>query len=241
MADRDPVAFDPVAHVARELSLSASSVRAVAALLDDKCTVPFIARYRKEATGGLDEVQIRAIEERTAYLVDLEARRRAVIASIEEQGKLTPALLAAIHGCTQKTALEDLYLPFKQKRRTRAHIAMERGLLPLAERIVTQGRGGNPALDAQAFVSKNLGTGADKDVPDVEAALRGARDIVAERVAEDAEIRMRVRDVFLTSGVVAVTVVKDKANERTKFEQYYGHEERLRDPPSHRFLAIARG
>jgi uncharacterized protein len=204
-------------------------------LLDDKCTVPFIARYRKEATAGLDEVQIRAIEERRTYLVELDARRHSILASIQEQGKLTPALAAAIHACAHKTALEDLYLPFKQKRRTRAQIAMERGLLPLAERMLAQPRAPDPAQEARAFVS------AAKEVPDVAAALKGARDIVAERMAEDGEIRTRVREVFLDSGVVSVAVEKEKAKERTKFEQYYAFEERLRDIPSHRFLAIRRG
>ena len=122
--------------VAAELKLPPASVRATAALLDDKHTVPFIARYRKEATGGLDEVQIRAIDERRAYLLELDERRHAILESVREQGKLTPALAAALHACTQKAALEDLYLPFKQKRRTRAQMAIERGLLPLAERIL---------------------------------------------------------------------------------------------------------
>jgi protein Tex len=224
--------LDSISHVAQELKLPIASVRAVAQLLDEKATVPFIARYRKEATGGLDEVQIRSIDERRTYFMELADRRAAIIASIQEQGKLTPSLLAALNACTQKTALEDLYLPFKQKRRTRAQIAIERGLLPLAERILAQSKA---PLDAAAFVSP------EKEVPDVDAALKGARDIVAERVAEDAEIRTRVREVFLDSGVVSVAVTKEKAKERTKFEQYYDFEERIRDIPSHRFLAIRRG
>ena len=227
--------FDPIPHVASELKLSPRTVRAVAALLDDKCTIPFIARYRKEATGDLNEVQIRAIEERRTYLIELEARRQTILGLIAEQGKLTPTLADAIQACAQKATLEDLYLPFKQKRRTRAQIATERGLMPLAERMRAQARGLDPAQEARAFIS------AEKSVPDVDAALKGARDIVAEWVAEDAEIRTRIRESFLDTGLVSVGVVKEKAKERTKFEQYYDFEERIRDIPSHRFLAIRRG
>src|SRR5690606_27842069 len=152
-------------------------------LLAQGATVPFIARYRKEATGGLDEVQIRTIEERRSYLVELEARRNTVLAEIEKQGKLTDALRARIVACQTKAELEDLYLPYKPKRRTRALIAKERGLEPLAERIWAQPTDGDPRLEAQAFVDPA------KDVPDGETALAGARDILAERIAEDADLR----------------------------------------------------
>src|SRR5690606_23937155 len=207
------------------------------ALLEEGATVPFIARYRKERTGGLDEVQIRAIEERRGYLLELEERRRAVLTSIREQGKLTPELEKRIRGASTKTELEDLYLPFKPKRRTRAMIARERGLEPLAERIRAQPSAGDPLREAAAVGDP------PKDVADVEAALAGARDIVAEAVAEHAEVRTLVREAFAKTGVLTTEVAKgakDKA-ERTKFEQYYEHSEPVRAMPSHRFLAIRRG
>src|SRR5262245_60407668 len=175
-------AFDPVPAVCRELGLAAAGVAAVVALLAEGATVPFIARYRKEATGGLDEVAIRAIAERHAYVLDLEDRRRTVLAEIEKQGKLTDALATKIRACATKAELEDLYLPFKPKRRTRATMARERGLAPLAEKMWAQGDE-RPDATATAFVDPS------KEVADVAAALAGARDICAERVAEDAAVR----------------------------------------------------
>lgn len=227
--------LDPTPLIAAELSLPPRSVAAVIALLEEGATVPFIARYRKERTGGLDEVQIRAIEERRSYLVELDERRQAILASIEEQGKLTPELKKRIEACTSKTELEDLYLPYKKKRRTRAMIARERGLEPLAERILAQPTSGDPEDEARAFVD------LAKEVPDVAAALAGARDIVAEIVAEHAEVRAVVRDAFAKTGVIKTEVVKEKASERTKFEQYYEFSEPIAAMPSHRFLAIRRG
>ncbi len=235
MTETSTKAFDPVGLLAQELGIPERSVAAVIALLEEGATVPFIARYRKERTGGLDEVQIRAIEERRAYLLELEERRRAVLASIEEQGKLTPELRRRIEACTTKTELEDLYLPYKKKRRTRATIARERGLEPLALRILAQPSQGDPTREAAAFVD------AAKEVPDTDAALAGARDIVAEVVAENAEVRQLVRDTFVSSGVLRTEVAKDKASERTKFEQYYDFAEPIAKMPSHRFLAIRRG
>src|SRR3954467_6170642 len=175
--------FDPVPVLAAELNLPRASVAAVVQLLAESATVPFIARYRKEATGGLDEVQIRMIEERRTYLVELDERRRAVLAEIGKQGKLPDALAKKILACQTKADLEDLYLPFKPKRRTRAIIAKERGLEPLADRIWAQPKDGRPDEEARAFIS------AEKEVPDVIAALAGARDICAERIAEDADVR----------------------------------------------------
>jgi uncharacterized protein len=227
--------FDPVPALAAELSLPPRGVAAVVQLLSEGATVPFIARYRKELTGGLDEVQIRAIEERRAYLVELEAQRKTVLESIEAQGKLTPELRAKIAACTTKAALEDLYLPYKPKRRTRAMIARERGLGPLAERILAQVREGDPSAEAAAFVD------AAKEVPDASAALAGARDIVAEVVAEHAEVRALCREAFTRDGVLRCRVVADKKGERTKFEDYYEHDEPAATIPSHRFLAIRRG
>ena len=183
--------FDPVPVLARELSLPERGVAAVVKLLAEGATVPFIARYRKELTGGLDEVQIRAIEERRIYVLELEERRAAILNSIAEQGQLTEALRIKVMGCETKAALEDLYLPFKPKRRTRAMIARERGLAPLAERILGQTKDGDPVAEAAKFVD------AAKEVADVKAALAGARDIVAERIAEDATVRTLVREACL--------------------------------------------
>lgn len=230
-----PPAYDPVADLAQELSLPESSIRAVVKLLGEGATVPFIARYRKEATGGLDEVQLRTIEERRAYLVELEARRRAVSAEIEKQGKLTDFLKKRIAECKTKAELEDLYLPYKPKRRTRGTIARERGLEPLAELIWAQALEGNPTEAAQAFVAP------DKEVPDVAAALAGARDILAERVAEDADLRRDARQMYLDDGVLVVKKLKDFEDKKTKFDNYAAFSEPVSKLASHRYLAIRRG
>ncbi len=236
MSDLDtPHAFDPVPFVAQELRLPPRGVAAVVKLLVDGATVPFIARYRKEVTGGLDEVQIRAIEEKRAYVIDLEDRRAAILAEIEKQGKLTPELRAKILAQVSKAALEDLYLPYKPKRRTRATIAKERGLEPLALRLLAQPKDGSPREEAEAFVS------VEKEVPTVEAALAGARDIAAEVIAESADARAAVRETFEKEGVLISAAVPDKTKEPTKFEAYYAYEEPVRTMPSHRFLAIRRG
>jgi uncharacterized protein len=227
--------FDPVPQLAQELSLPAPRVAAVVNLLAEGNTVPFIARYRKEVTGGLDEVQIRTIEERRAYILEMEERRQAILASIDEQGKMTDELRAKILACATKAELEDLYLPYKPKRRTRATTAREKGLTPLAERILAQPMDGNPAAEAQAFVD------AEKGVADVAAALQGARDIVAEVAAETAEIRAYVRQVFADEGTVVSEAVAEKTKEPTKFEQYYDFREAVKTIPAHRFLAIRRG
>ena len=191
-------AFDPVPSIAKELTLPPASVAAVVKLLAEGATVPFIARYRKEATGGLDEVQIRNVEERRTYLVELEARRESVLAEIQKQGKLTPELEKKILGVATKAELEDLYLPYKPKRRTRAMIARERGLEPLAELVWSQPLSGSPAEAALAFVS------AEKEVPDAAAALAGARDICAERAAEDAELRKHARELYVKQATISV-------------------------------------
>ena len=227
--------MEQVAVLANELELPARGVAAVVALLADKNTVPFIARYRKEATGGLDEVQIRAIEERRAYLTELEDRRAAIAASIEEQGKLTAELRARIDACSTKAELEDLYLPHKRQRRTRGMIARERGLEPLADRILAQPTSGNPAIEAAAFVDP------EKDVADVDAALAGARDIVAEIAAENATVRAAARQMFTDQGELVSKAVPKNTKQPTKFEQYYDFREPVKTIPSHRFLAIVRG
>ncbi|MBW2733618.1 MAG: RNA-binding transcriptional accessory protein [Deltaproteobacteria bacterium] len=227
--------FDPAPIIADELTLPRPGVDAVLALLAEGATVPFIARYRKEVTGGLDEVQIRSIEERRTYLLDLDARRQTVLTTIAEQGKLTPELEAKIRACPSKTELEDLYLPYKPKRRTRAMIARERGLEPLAKRIRAQPREGDPLAEAGTFVA------ADKDVLDSEAALAGARDIIAEELAEEAQIRALTRRFFFETGEMVAKATKQAKAERTKFEQYYDFSEPVAKIPSHRFLALRRG
>ena len=228
-------AFDPVPALAAELNLPRTSVSAVVKLLAESSTVPFIARYRKEATGGLDEVQIRAIEERRTYLVELEARRKSVVAEITSQGKLTPELAKKLAGATTKAELEDLYLPFKPKRRTRATIAKERGLEPLADLIWAQGSEGAPGASAASFVS------AEKEVPDVSAALAGARDICAERIAEDPEVRKHTREAYVREGSIRVSKTKDFEDKTTKFDSYAEFQEPIATIPSHRYLAIRRG
>jgi uncharacterized protein len=223
------------ARIADECKLPPAGVNAVVRLLAEGASVPFIARYRKEQTGGLDEVQIRAIEEKNAYYVEVDARRRTILAEVESQGKLTPELRAQIESAWNKTVLEDLYLPFKPRRRTRAAMARERGLEPLAERILAQPLTGVPEHEAKRFVDPG------KDVPDAKAALAGARDIVAEAVAERRDVRTYLRGVFAGEGVLACAPVKAKTKERTKFETYYDFRERVGRIPSHRFLAIHRG
>jgi protein Tex len=228
-------AFDPSRHIADELKLPLERVRAVIGQLAEGASVPFIARYRKERTGGLDEVQIRAIDEQNAYCLELDERRRAVRAEIESQGKLTPELAAKIDSCWIKAALEDIYLPFKPKRRTRAAIARERGLEPLADRILAQPAADSVAATAARFVD------AAKGVPDVKAALAGARDIVAETLAERGDVRAALRHLFRSDGVVVCEAVKSKTKEPTKFETYYDFQEKVRSMASHRFLAVRRG
>jgi uncharacterized protein len=227
--------FNPVPEVARQLELPQPSVAAVVRLLDDKATVPFIARYRKEATGNLDEVQIRAVQERRDYLQELEQRRQAILAEIAGQGKLTDELRAQILACTAKSALEDLYRPFKPKRRTRASMARERGLEPLALRILEQPQGADPLAEAAAFVDP------EKEVPDAGAALAGARDIVAEQVADNAEVRGYLRRLLAAEADLSATRHPKLGDARTKFEQYYDFRERACGIPSHRFLALLRG
>ncbi len=224
------------AAIASELSLSPRQVSGALALFDEGNTLPFIARYRKEATGGLDEVQLRDVRDRAQYLRELEERRAAIIKSIEEQGKLDADLRARIEAADTKQTLEDLYLPFKPKRRTRAMIARERGLEPLAE-LLWAGTHDVPALEreAAAFVD------AEKEVPDVEHALAGARDILAERVAEDADRRGRIRDITRREGVVRSRALTGKEKEVSKFQDYYDFSQPLAEIPSHRMLAIRRG
>ncbi|HET7500833.1 MAG TPA: Tex-like N-terminal domain-containing protein [Kofleriaceae bacterium] len=228
-----PTNYDPVPAVARALGLVPGAVAAVVAMLDEGNTVPFIARYRKERTGGLDEVQIRAIEDQRTYLVELETRRAAILASVAEQGKLTPELEAKLRAATGKSELEDLYAPYRPRRKTRASVARERGLEPLAARILAQGGDGDPAVEAAGFLGEQVATADD--------ALAGARDIVAEVLADTAEIRAFVRREYAEHGELSSEVVPGKGDEPTKFEQYYQFKEAVKAIPSHRFLAIRRG
>jgi len=228
-----PFNYDPVPAVARELKLSPGAVAAVVAMLDEGNTVPFIARYRKERTGGLDEVQIRAIEEQRTYLVELETRRAAILASVAEQGKLTPELEAKLRAAAGKAELEDLYAPYRPRRKTRASVARDKGLGPLAQQILAQGADGDPAAAAAGFVGEAVASAED--------ALAGARDIAAEVIADTAEIRALARREYAEHGELSSEVVPGKGDEPTKFEQYYAFKEAVKTIPSHRFLAIRRG
>jgi len=219
--------------VVNELGISQRQVKAVADLLAEGNTIPFIARYRKEVHGNLDEVQILSINDRLSYYKELEDRKGTILKSIDEQGLLDEKLKEKIENCTTKTVLEDLYLPYKPKRRTRAMIARERGLEPLALLILNQGEE-DPQSAAEPFIN------VEKEVEDVQKALEGAKDIVAEIIAENADVRALVRDSLSKNGLIESKVI-DKDGEPTKFEQYYDFEELIANIPSHRFLAIRRG
>jgi len=221
-------------RLAVELQIAAAQVDAAVDLMDAGSTVPFISRYRKEATGGLDDTQLRTLEERLAYLRELEARRATVLSSIAEQGKLTDALAAAIDAAPTKQELEDLYLPFKPRRRTKAQAAREAGLEPLADALFAD-RDLVPQEAALAHVSAELG------VADVKAALDGARDILSERFAELPEVLNAFRDFLWAEGAIVARVVEGKAGEAEKFRDYFDHAEPIRDVPSHRALALFRG
>jgi uncharacterized protein len=222
-----------VSVVVNELGISQRQVKAVADLLSEGNTIPFIARYRKEVHGNLDEVQILSINDRLSYYKELEDRKTTILKSIDEKGHLDDNLKDKIKNCLIKAVLEDLYLPYKPKRRTRAMIARERGLEPLADIILKQGLD-DPDAVAQAFI--NL----EKEVEDVQKAFSGAKDIVAEIVAENADVRSLVRDSLSKTGKIESKVI-DKDGEPTKFEQYYDFNEMVANIPSHRFLAIRRG
>jgi len=220
--------------LARELKLRPRQVVRTVELLDDDNTVPFIARYRKEVTGSLDEEQIRAIQARLGYLRNLGKRKEAVLKSVADQGELTPELEAAIRAAATLQEVEDLYLPYKPKRRTRATLARERGLAPLAEMMLAQEvTTGTPEAHAEAFLSD--------EVPTVEDALAGARDIVAEIVAEDAEVRRQVRQRTHDGAALACTLAEEDADPEGRYRMYHDFSEPLRDLPPHRLLAVNRG
>ncbi|ORM95836.1 Tex family protein [Pantoea cypripedii] len=220
--------------IASELKARDEQVDAAIRLLDEGNTVPFIARYRKEVTGGLDDTQLRQLESRLGYLRELEERRQSILKSIDEQGKLTADLASAINGTLSKTELEDLYLPYKPKRRTRGQIAIEAGLEPLADTL-WQDPSHDPEQLAAGYVD------ADKGVADVRAALDGARYILMERFAEDATLLAKVRDYLWKNAHLVSRVVEGKEDEGAKFRDYFDHHEALSTVPSHRALAMFRG
>jgi protein Tex len=217
--------------IAGEIAAAPAQVAAAVALLDGGATVPFVARYRKEATGGLDDAQLRTLETRLAYLRELEARRETVLRSIREQGKLTDALARQIEGAATRAVLEDLYLPFRPKRRTRADAAREKGLGPLAETLLSD-RSADPAKLAARFVNDQ--------VPDAKAALEGARDIVAETMAETPALVGAIRNHLVGKARIRARVVKGKEEAGAKFSDYFDHEEKWATAPSHRVLALLR-
>ncbi len=218
--------------IAGEIACQPRQAEAAITLIDEGATVPFIARYRKEVTGGLDDTQLRTLDERLTYLRDLDQRRATILQSIDSQGKLTDALTARIAGATTKAELEDIYLPYKPKRRTRAEIAREKGLGPLAEQILAD-RKAEPATLAAAFLTEA--------VPDTKAALDGARDILTERFAEDADLVGRLRTYMKGNAVLRSALVDGKAEAGEKFSDYFDHRERYGAVAGHRALAMLRG
>ena len=220
--------------IAQELNVRDSQILAAIQLLDDGNTIPFIARYRKEATGGLDDTQLRHFETRLIYLRELEDRRQTILKSIEEQGKLTDELRDKIQTTQSKTELEDLYLPFKPKRRTKGQIAIEAGLEPLADLLWNEPKT-VPETTALDYVN------AEKGVADVKAALDGARYILMERFAEDAGLLAKVRDYLSKNALIVSKVIEGKEAEGAKFQDYFDHQELLKNVPSHRALAMFRG
>jgi uncharacterized protein len=221
-------------RIAKELNCATAQVAAAVELLGEGATVPFIARYRKEKTGGLDDTQLRKLEERLGYLRELEDRRETVIKSITEQGKMTPELQRSISGADSKVELEDIYAPYKPKRRTKAQIAREAGLEPLADGLI-----GNPALDPNAEAAKFIDSG--KGIADAKAALDGARAILMERMGENAKLVGELREFLWTGGEVRSKVLKGKETEGAKFSDYFDFGQAMKDMPSHRVLALLRG
>jgi uncharacterized protein len=236
MSELKSLSPDLLIHVAKTLQVPMKALLATVELLDQGATVPFVARYRKEVTGNLDEVKLRAIEEKLLYFRELQARKETVLASIKEQGKLTDELRARIEASLEKSELEDLYLPFKPKRRTKAMIAREKGLEPLANYMWEQ-EPRDLSLEALAasLVNPELG------VSSVDEALEGARHIIAETISENADIRKALRKTMFDEGVIVSNKTQDATDEQQKFKMYYDYREPVRTIPSHRILAIRRG
>jgi uncharacterized protein len=220
--------------IASELGVREQQVEATVGLLDEGATIPFISRYRKEVTGTLDEVQVATIRDRITQLRELDKRREAILKSLEEMGKLSDELKEKINAADSLTVLEDLYLPYRPKRKTKASVAKEKGLEPLALDIFEQ-ENKSPIELAEKFID------AEKGVNTIEEALQGARDIIAEKISEDAEARAKVREIFLTKGLFRSKVIKGKEEEGIKYKDYYEWSESVKDAPSHRILALRRG
>lgn len=218
--------------ISSALNIAVKQISSTLSLLNDGATIPFISRYRKEATGGLDEVQIGNIKEQYDKLCELNKRKETILSTIEEQGKLTPELKSRIEACWDSTELEDIYLPYKPKRKTRAEVARQKGLEPLATLLMLQ-RENNLSARAEAFVKG--------DVKDAEDALKGARDIIAEQVNEDERARNQVRNLFGRQAIISAKVVKGKEEEAAKYQDYFDFSEPLKKCTSHRLLAIRRG
>lgn len=220
--------------IAKELSVAAAQVDAAIQLLDEGSTVPFISRYRKEATGGLSDTDLRTLEERLRYLRELEERRASILKTISDQEKLTPELEKQIKAADTKTRLEDLYLPYKQKRRTKAQIAREAGLEPLAHALRE-----NPDLDPQKESEKYFN--AEHKIEDTKAALDGAKQILMEEFSEDADLLEKIRTFIFNSGIMKSAIIEEKKQQAAKFSDYFEHNETLKTVPSHRALAMFRG
>jgi uncharacterized protein len=236
MADVKNLSPEIILHIAQSLNLPLHSLSAVIGLLNEGGTVPFIARYRKEATGNLDEVQIRDIEDQLGYFRELVSRRETVLGSILEQGKLSDELKARIEATFDKAELEDLYLPYRPKRRTKATIARDHGLQPLADYLWAQQPGGQSVSDyAATFIDP------EKEVATVEDALEGARHIVAETISENADLRKALRQLMFDEGMIVSKKAMDAVDEQEKFRMYYDYREPVKTIPSHRMLAIRRG
>ncbi len=231
-----------VLKITHELKLQPRQVAATAVLLEEGATVPFIARYRKEKTGELDEVQIMAIRDRLEQLEELDKRRESIVSSLEERKLMTDSLRTRIDAAETMTALEDIYLPFRPKKKTKATIARDLGLEPLAELLWAQDAATDPQAAAVSFVGKEIELDAKKyDVKDVAAALAGARDILAERMSDDATARAKLRELYVNKGVIKSKVVSGKEEEGAKFKDYFDWSEPASAAPSHRILAIRRG
>jgi uncharacterized protein len=221
--------------IAQELNISEKQVASCAALLDEGATVPFISRYRKEATGSLDEVQVTAVRDRLEQLRELDKRKEAILKSLEETGKLTDELKAKVQGAGTMTVLEDIYLPYRPKRRTRAMAAKEKGLEPLARKLFDQEPGIDPAAEAAAFADK------EKGVETADDALAGARDIIAEWVNEDQNARAKMRELYAAKGLFRTKVITGKEEAGIKYKDYFDWQEPIGTAPSHRILAMRRG
>lgn len=226
--------MDVILRIAKELAVNPAQITAAVKLLDEGATVPFISRYRKEVTGGLDDTQLRNLEERLGYLRELNARRETILASIQEQGKLTPELELAINDAETKTLLEDLYLPFKPKRHTKAQKAKEAGLEPLADALL-ESRSLIPEQEALKFLNPEHG------IADANLALEGARQIIMERISEDANLLAELRERIWQQGILRSELMKGKEAEAEKFKDYFEYSEAINKIPSHRALAIFRG